>query len=75
MLKLEKRLQKAERKKHQEEINRIIKLQDQLFPNQTLQERKMNFSEISLHITTEDLIQKLLLNFEIFSNSFNILTL
>lgn len=75
LLKLEKRLQKAERKKHQEEINRIIKLQNQLFPNQTLQERKMNFSEICINVNSKELIEKLLLNFEIFTNSFNILTL
>lgn len=42
---LEKRLLKAEKKQHQQELDRIIALQNQLFPNQSLQERKDNFSE------------------------------
>lgn len=73
--KLEKRLLKAEKRKHSEELNQIIELQNQLFPNQSLQERKLNFSEVCLHIDCETLIHKLLADFEIFSNSFNIHTL
>ncbi|WP_313805094.1 bacillithiol biosynthesis cysteine-adding enzyme BshC [Flavobacterium sp.] len=45
---LEKRLLKAEKKKHQEQLKRIIEIQEQLFPNQSLQERKANFSEFFL---------------------------
>ncbi|HEY0092009.1 MAG TPA: bacillithiol biosynthesis cysteine-adding enzyme BshC, partial [Flavobacterium sp.] len=45
---LEKRLLKAEKKKHAEELERIGKLQDELFPNQGLQERQVNFSEFYL---------------------------
>lgn len=41
---LEKKLLKAERKKHQDQLMRIASLQDELFPNQSLQERKVNFS-------------------------------
>lgn len=73
--KLEKRLLKAEKKKHQEKLDRILSIQNELFPNQSLQERKINFSEICLNIEAEDFIQLLLSRFELFSNSFNILTL
>lgn len=45
---LEKRLLKAEKKKHQEELERISDLQNELFPNQSLQERIVNFSEFYL---------------------------
>lgn len=46
--KLEKRLLKAERRKHQELTDRIKKLQSELFPNQSLEERQRNFSEYYL---------------------------
>jgi len=42
---LEKRLLKAEKRKHQEWVKRIVQLQEALFPNQSLQERTANFSE------------------------------
>ena len=42
---LEKRLLKAERKNHASKLERIIEMQNELFPNQTLQERKANFAE------------------------------
>ncbi|ESU26290.1 hypothetical protein FLJC2902T_27700 [Flavobacterium limnosediminis JC2902] len=45
---LEKRLLKAEKRKHSEELLRISTLQNELFPNQSLQERKANFSEFYL---------------------------
>ena len=45
---LEKRLIKAEKKKHTEELERVTDLQDELFPNQGLQERSGNFSEFYL---------------------------
>ena len=43
---LEKRLLKAEKRVHAEKLERIIELQNELFPNQGLQERKLNFSEL-----------------------------
>ena len=46
---LEKRLLKAEKKAHKQELERIIQLQNELFPNQSLQERKSNFSEFYLN--------------------------
>ena len=42
---LEKRLLKAEKRVHTETLERILLLQNELFPNQSLQERKANFSE------------------------------
>jgi bacillithiol biosynthesis cysteine-adding enzyme BshC len=45
---LEKRLIKAEKRSHTEQLERITQLQNELFPNQSLQERKANFSEFYL---------------------------
>ena len=45
---LEKRLLKAEKRKHQELTERIKKIQDEIFPSQSLQERNTNFSEFYL---------------------------
>ncbi|MBF6640677.1 bacillithiol biosynthesis cysteine-adding enzyme BshC [Flavobacterium sp. J49] len=56
---LEKRLLKAEKKNHAEKLERILQLQNELFPNQSLQERRNNFSEFYLDFGN-DLIQKLL---------------
>ena len=42
---LEKRLLKAEKRMHSDQLERIIQLQNELFPNQSLQERSNNFSE------------------------------
>ena len=41
---LEKRLLKAEKRIHFEKLERITEIQNQLFPNGSLQERKSNFS-------------------------------
>ncbi|TDN88810.1 bacillithiol biosynthesis cysteine-adding enzyme BshC [Salegentibacter sp. 24] len=43
---LEKRLLKAQKRKLEDEVNRIAELQNELFPNKSLQERQTNFSEI-----------------------------
>lgn len=45
---LEKRLLKAQKKKLADQISRCTELQEQLFPNQSLQERNTNFSELYL---------------------------
>jgi bacillithiol biosynthesis cysteine-adding enzyme BshC len=45
---LEKRFLKAQKKKYELELERIINLQNELFPNQSLQERQVNFSEFYL---------------------------
>ncbi|SHG42209.1 bacillithiol biosynthesis cysteine-adding enzyme BshC [Flavobacterium fluvii] len=56
---LEKRLLKAQKRKHFEELERITDLQNELFPNKSLQERQTNFSEFYLE-NGNDLIQKLI---------------
>ncbi|UCE93903.1 MAG: bacillithiol biosynthesis BshC, partial [Flavobacteriaceae bacterium] len=43
--KLEKRLLKAQKRKHSEMVDRITDLKEQLFPKSSLQERQANFSE------------------------------
>ena len=45
---LEKRLLKAEKKAYKNQLDSIIQLQNELFPNQRLQERALNFSEFYL---------------------------
>lgn len=45
---LEKKLLRAEKRKHADQLSRITALQDELFPNQSLQERYANFSEFYL---------------------------
>ena len=45
---LEKRLRKAEKRVHKEALERIFILQNELFPNQGLQERKENFASFYL---------------------------
>lgn len=42
---LEKRLLKAQKRKLADEVSRMVALQNQLFPNEALQERSNNFSE------------------------------
>ncbi|MEM8508299.1 MAG: bacillithiol biosynthesis cysteine-adding enzyme BshC [Bacteroidota bacterium] len=45
---LEKRLLKAQKRKLKDHVVRLTTLQNQLFPNQSLQERQLNFSELYL---------------------------
>ncbi len=55
---LEKRLLKAQRIKLNDKVDRLTKIHNQLFPQQSLQERKLNFSEFYLEYG-KDLIPKL----------------
>jgi bacillithiol synthase len=55
---LEKRLLKAEKRMHADQLERILQLQNELFPNQGLQERRANFAEFYLEFGN-DFIQKL----------------
>lgn len=45
---LEKRLLKAQKRNLSDELERLRNIQDELFPNQSLQERQLNFSEFYL---------------------------
>jgi bacillithiol biosynthesis cysteine-adding enzyme BshC len=56
---LEKRLLKAQKRKLVDVLERIIQLQNELFPNQSLQERQNNFSEFYLE-NGDDLIPTLI---------------
>jgi len=71
---LEKRLLKAEKRIHIDTLERILQLQNELFPNQSLQERKSNFSEFYLAIGNE-LIAKLIEELDPLKNHFSIITL
>ncbi len=72
--KLEKRLLKAEKRKHQELTERITQLQDELFPNQSLEERQRNFSIHYLEYGN-DLIPKLIENLEPLKLEFSVIEL
>ncbi|PHS05617.1 MAG: bacillithiol biosynthesis cysteine-adding enzyme BshC [Kordia sp.] len=50
---LEKRLLRAEKRKLKEILNSYTFIQDELFPNQSLQERNVNFSELYLEFGTD----------------------
>ena len=56
---LEKRLLKAEKRKLKEQLEKIILIQSELFPNNSLQERQMNFSEIAMEIGIDELLRKI----------------
>ena len=71
---LEKRLLKAQRRKYEQELERIVNLQNELFPNKGLQERQANFSEFYIE-NGENLIEKLFEKLHPLRNEFNILTL
>lgn len=71
---LEKRLLKAQKKKYVAELERIVDLQNELFPNQSLQERKANFSEFYLE-SGKALIEKLVAELKPLEFNFTILTL
>ncbi|GIZ09960.1 bacillithiol biosynthesis cysteine-adding enzyme BshC [Flavobacterium sp. UMI-01] len=71
---LEKRLFKAQKRKLKDQLERAIDLQNELFPNQGLQERQNNFSEFYL---TEGihLLPKLLHTLNPLAQNFDIITL
>ena len=56
---LEKRLLKAEKRKLKEQLSKIVLIQNELFPNNSLQERQMNFSEIAIEIGIDELLRKI----------------
>ncbi len=71
---LEKRLLKAEKRIHAEKLNQIMLLQNELFPNQTLQERAVNFSEFYIK-SDGTLIEKLIETLDPLEFNFTIITL
>lgn len=71
---LEKRFLKAEKKKFKEDLNRIIHLQNEIFPKQSLQERQTNFSEFYAKYGSE-MIEKMLQDIQPLDSEFNIIIL
>lgn len=71
---LEKRLLKAEKRKYVEELERIAVLQNELFPGQSLQERKANFCEFYLEYDGE-LINRLLKELKPLEQQFSVIVL
>lgn len=71
---LEKRLLKAEKRNHQEQLNRIISLQNELFPNQSLQERQLNFSEFYIEFG-DNFLKKVIQNLHPLEQNWNTIKL
>ncbi|SHJ09783.1 bacillithiol biosynthesis cysteine-adding enzyme BshC [Algibacter luteus] len=69
---LEKRLLKAQKRKLSDEVERMIKIKNELFPNGSLQERNANFSEFYLDYG-ELLIAMLIKNLEPLKSEFLIM--
>jgi len=69
---LEKRLLKAQKRKLNDAIERLLEVQDLLFPNQSLQERTLNFSEFYLQYG-EKLFTELKEHLDPLENEFTIL--
>lgn len=69
---LEKRLLKAQKRKHAEELQRIGDLQNELFPNESLQERHANFAEFYLQ-DGDALLQNLIDNLDPIEQRFDII--
>ncbi len=70
---LEKRLLKAQKIKLQDQVLRMTDIQNELFPNQSLQERNTNFSQFYLEYG-EQLIPQLIENLKPLKAEFIILT-
>ena len=71
---LEKRLLKAQKRKYSDTVERITDLQNELFPNQSLQERQANFSEFYID-NGEHFIPQLFNKLKPLENNFNIIIL
>lgn len=71
---LEKRLLKAQKRKYSEELERITDLQNELFPNQSLQERQANFSEFYIE-NGENFIPQLCNQLKPLEDNFSIIIL
>lgn len=69
---LEKKLVRAEKKKHADQLKRITELQNMLFPNNSLQERQANFSEFYLE-SGSHLIENLFTKLHPLSHDFTII--
>ena len=71
---LEKRLLKAQKKKLTDHVSRLVDIKNQLFPNESLQERYSNFSEFFLQYGVV-LIADLIKEIDPFESEFLVLTI
>lgn len=71
---LEKRLLKAQKRKLSDILQRVTDLQNDLFPNQSLQERQTNFSEFYLEYG-DNLIPTLIKQLQPLDNEFEVIVL
>jgi len=71
---LEKRLLKAQKRKYDQELERILDLQNSLFPNGGLQERQANFSEFYIENGTS-LMEKMFAELKPLEHEFTILVI
>lgn len=71
---LEKKLLRAEKRQHQDALERITAVQNELFPHRTLQERRNNFSEFYLAYDGK-LIDELFRQLKPLEQEFNIIIL
>ena len=72
--KLEKKLLQAQKKKYKEKLDRLILIKEELFPNDSLQERQVNFSEFYRNYGNE-FIDILFDNLNPFDNNFLVISL
>lgn len=71
---LEKRLLKAQKRKYTDTLERATDLQNELFPNKSLQERQVNFSEYYLE-NGDNLIPSIIDKLKPLEQNFNIIVL
>ena len=71
---LEKKLFKAQKKKYNEKLERLILIKEELFPNNSLQERQINFSEFYRN-HGDEFIDVLIDNLNPFDNKFLVISL
>ena len=71
---LEKRLLKAQKRKLGDHVKRLTDLQNELFPEQNLQERVGNFSEFYLEYGS-DLVDKIIDDLDPLKPDFTVITL
>jgi bacillithiol synthase len=71
---LERRLLKAQKMKHAETLERIMALQNELFPSASLQERQINFSEFYVEYDTH-FIKKLVATLQPLGSNFDVIVL
>lgn len=74
LINLEKRLLKAEKKNNADKLNRVMQIQNELFPSGSLQERNQNFSSFYIEYSDE-LIKTLMDRLKPLDQNFDIIVL